>query len=522
MEKCKMESNECISFSRCTSWSATTSKYEAKERERSQPVRITQLLNSKTIHCTVRKRAQPEKLMKAVLIESKAGSTQNNNVGDKSQQKKSIKKHLHNENTPLYSKSNRKYTTSHSNERDRKVRRNLNFNVVSPKQRIEEYTSMTCPSVQEEKKSICSNSSISRNQKSFLLPPNSIKKMYLEQRYSETKSLSTISSENDNTIRHLDTLGTSENLCIRKHNIQNCSFIEKTYCKSQTSVNLNSQKLIQYNCKSEKVKENTILIDNKLQEEKHHSACENKSSMSTNADNLNDICHELKNKNLTVKSEISANGNIADFLGEDRLSIDKDTIVSLKHYLEDLLNVFQDNACKVDSLLIHIKKILHAGTNSKEEHVQFGDSSGEIITKNLKTNQEQNVEENKMNTLISISVEDNNNVGKKIEVKSNEEKKENETPQKVELKLDHINNVKSLEFTPKTLQITTPNYTQCNESALQNYINLKSCISFLETPDIKKLRPHMPKNKNALSITSNNKSYLSTRILTELENLYDE
>lgn len=421
---------------------------------------------------------------------------------------------------------------------DRKVRRNLNLNFVSPKQKKEKNISTVLPKVQEENKSICSNSSNYRNSKSCLLPPNFIKSMYLKQRYSKVMPSSSVSIKND-MITNLDMLEDSNNLHIKDPNVQICSFIQSTHDNSQTEINLKLQKLLQYDCESKIntlhnsidneeplscdesvfIRKNITSIDNKIQKEEHCNINRSNSSINKSTDNLKDSCNELKNIILTEGSEVSINDNTVGFSKKDHLYVDRSAIVSLKSSLEDLLNIFQDNALKTDSLLKRINKILCVNIDSMEEQVHTVDSNGKKIRETLQMYNEGKAEDNNINIVSSKLKKNNNNIRTEAPVELNGEEKENDIYKNLEFQFEHN---KSLQLSPQFLQIAIPNYAKFGESALQDYINLKSSLNFLETPSNKKIKPHIQKNRNIVPNIPKDKSYLSTKILTELQNLYDE
>ncbi|XP_046826048.1 uncharacterized protein MAL13P1.304-like isoform X2 [Vespa crabro] len=528
-----MKSNKYIKLPLHKSWSEISSDCKIKEQSRSQPVKITQLLDSKTINRTVRKRTKPERLKKVLSNEKKIGLIQKNNVRGKSQKKNLIKTSLHNKQILQNSDNNKKDISSNLIRHDRKVRRNLNFNFVSPKQQKEKNTNTVLLKVQEENKSICLNSS-NRNTKTYLLPPNFIKSMYLKQQSSKVKLSPSVSIKN-NMITNLHMLEASENLHIKDPNVQICSFIQRTHDNSRTEVNLKLQKLLQYNCENKIntlhnsidnevplscdesvfIRKNITSIDNKIKKEEHCNINRNNSSINKSIDNLKDSCKELKNIILTEVSEMSVNDNTVGFSEKDHLYVNRSAIVSLKSSLEDLLNIFQDNALKTDLLLKRINKILYVNTDSMERQGQTVDSNDKIMRETLQTYHEEKGEENNIDIVSSKLKKNNNNVKIEAPIELNGEEKENDIYKNLEFQFDHN---KSLQLSPQVLQITIPNYDKFGESALQDYINLKSSLNFLETPSNKKFKSYKQKNRNI----PKDKSYLSTKILTEIQNLYDE
>lgn len=522
--KLNISSNECIKLSRNTSWSEISSTYKIKERSKYQPIRIRQLPDSKSI-CQSAFKREPERLgvntkdKKVELIPS-------SNVKEKSQQKNFMKMNLHDKNIQSSSKSNKKEMSFNLNKCNRKIRRNLNLNFVSPKKQMEKNTSTAVPEVQENNKSICSNSkNYYRSKKSFLLPPNSIKSKYLKEQCSKVIPPTITFTKND-TITNLDVSEASKNLHIKNPNVQICSSIQNTHGNLQTEVNLKSQKRLQYDCES---KRNTLhksidyevpLFGDKSEFiRKNITSIDNKST-----DNLQSISNELNNIILTKGSEVSVNDDITDFSRKDYLYVDKNTIVSLKSTLEDMLKVFQDNALKIDLLLKHINKLFHVNTDSIEEQVHTVDSNDEMIKKTLKLNLEEKItEDDNIDTASSISKKNKINVNMEKLVELNEEEKEN-IFKNLEFQSDHTNidHTKSLQLSPQVLQITIPNDTEMGESALQDYINLKESLNFLETPLGKKFQPHIQKNQNVIPNIPKDKSYLSSKIFTELQNLYGE
>ncbi|KAL2713559.1 asparagine-rich protein-like isoform X1 [Vespula squamosa] len=536
--KPNMKSNECIKLSQYKSWSEISSDCKTKEQSRSQPVRITQLLDSKTINRNVRKRAQPERLKKVLSNEKKVGLIQKNNVREKSQQKDFMKTSLYNKHILSNSNSNKKDMSSNLIRYDRKVRRNLNLNFVSPKQKMEKNSSTVLSEIPEENKSICSNSNNYYNSKSFLLPPNFIKSMYLKQRCSKVMPSSTVSIKNS-MITNLDMLEASENLNIKDPNIQICSFIQSIHDNSQREVNLKLQKLLQYDCESKRntlhnsidnevplscdesvfIRKNITSTDNNIQKEEHCNINRSNSFMNKNIDNLKDSCNESKNIIFTEGSEVSVNDNTVGFSRKDHLYVDRNAIVSLKSSLEDLLNIFQDNALKTDLVLKRINKILYVNTDSMEEQVHTVDSNGKIMRETLQMYHEGKTEENNIDIISSKSKKNNNKARTEAPVELSGDEKENDIYKNLEFQFDHN---KSLQLNPQILQITIPNYAKFGESALQDYINLKSSLNFLETPSNKKFKPRIQKNRNVVPNIPKDKSYLSTKIFTELQNLYDE
>lgn len=410
----KMKPNECIRLYQNASQKEITSTCKNKDQGRSQPVRITQLINPKTTTFATRKKTLPIRMPTPFSIKKRDGSIQNNDVGNKLQQRKSMMMHLPSNitETKPHSICNEELAISSSNIYSQKIQRKTYFNVVPTEKIIKENISLMCPNMQEGKKLTYSNSSGSRNSKSLVLPPNSIKTMYLKK---HSMLPSAISKQNDKAIKSLGKLQMSKNVHIQDYNAQK-ETLENTRCKSQTNINLHETK-------------HTTSLTDKEQEHKYQNSYQSNSFIDTNAGNLKDICHELKNIILIEKSKLPMDKNTVNISKEDHICIDKNTIISLKYYLEDLLDVFHNNASKVDSLLTHVKKILHTSSNSMEGHVHSIDSNNDVIKNTLQTYQDQKVDKNNMN--ISINKLEEDNVKRKASVELNTEEKENKIPSKI-------------------------------------------------------------------------------------------
>ncbi|XP_015172139.1 PREDICTED: rhoGEF domain-containing protein gxcJ-like [Polistes dominula] len=537
--KLNINSNEVIKLSRNTSWSEISSTDKIKERLKYQPVRIRQLPDSKQIYQSARKR-EPERL-RVPSKDKRVELISSNNVKEKSQQKNLMKMNFHDKSIQSNSKSNNKEISFNVNKGNRKIRRNLNLNFVSPTKQIEKNNSIALPEVQKNSKSICSNSKNYRYRKSFLLPPNFIKSKYLKEQCSKVIPSST-TMKND-TITNLNVSEVSKNLYIKNSNVKICSSIQNTHNNSQMEENLKSQKRLQYNCKSKRntlhksidneiplfcdesefIRKNITSTDNKIQKQEQCNINSSNFSMNKSTDNLQKISNELNNIILTKGSEVSVNNDITGFSKKDYLCVDRNTIVSLKSTLEDMLKVFQDNALKIDLLLKHINKLFHVNTDSIEEQVHTVDSNNEMIKKTSELNLEEKITED--NNIDTVSSSKKNNIKIEMEkpVELKEEEKEN-ISENLELPSNHTNidHTKSLQLTPQVLQITIPTYTKVGESALQDYINLKASLNFLETPLGKKIQPRIQTNKNVVPNIPKDKSYLSSKIFTELQNLHGE
>ncbi|KAI4495845.1 hypothetical protein M0802_008251 [Mischocyttarus mexicanus] len=506
--KLNTDSNKCIKLTRNTSWSEISTD-KIKELPKYQPIRI-KLPDSKSIHHSARKR-EPERL--GVISKDKKDDSIQSNSGKK--------------------------VSRSVNKCNPKIRRNLNLNFGFAKQQqqqVEKNTNAGLPEVQEKTKLVSSNSKNNRNRKSFLLPPNFIRSKYLKERASKITPLSNDLTKNDTIATNLNVTEASKNLHLKNSNAQNDN--------SKMDVNLKSKKRLRYDCdskrntlhksivnkvplffnESECIKEN-ITTDDKIQKQEKSNVNESNISTNKNIDNLQNITNELNNVILKNESEVSVNNGTTDLSRKkDYLCVDKNTMVSLKSTLEDMLKEFQNNASKLDLLLKNINKIFHVNTDSiEEERVNVIDFDDEKIKDTSKLNEEEIIKYNNTDTVSNISKKNNNNEKIEEPVELNEEEKENIFDNLI-LQLDHTNidQNKSLQLTPKVLQITIPNYANIGESAMQDYINLKASINFLATPVNTKLQPRIQKNQNVISNIPKDKSCLSNKIFTELQNLYDE
>ncbi|XP_020718871.2 uncharacterized protein LOC105665735 isoform X1 [Bombus terrestris] len=519
------QSKRMTEYSTCSK--LLSNSVHKKDYERPQPIKIAQLLrlpeNVKGIpQDSVRKRTQPERL----------GALSN---------KKNIRANV--EQSGIQIESCKKH-----------VRRFLNFNGTPINATKNNNENKTQPDKSEQ-----FHHKISKpiKKRSLLLPPNAIKDKYLEKcnvNITRQSTIYEISREIDeiNTDSKNENKITSESLAV---NINSA-------VPSKNRQIYNEQKIVQCSNNS---KPNPIDINRVQLLETLHVALKSSQQIITNNENQvftqNNSIHEkfIPNKS-ALKCDISskpketdnciqnlyndiediklvASGNCTNVESPEVICINKDKIIRLEHDLKDLLKETEERIPKLRSLLTHVTELLvkdrdiTSDTENRSNKMMDKGVQVETCCKSVQYSEEQLKTPITHIPQITVINKKDSNESKST---GNDENKENDRGFNIrrmsdtavadgsflelenQLNIMHakpIQNYLSKPKTPKSLKKCKLN------RSLREYMALKSNINFLETPDSKKFKSLCQVDSIDKSV---NVTYISNKLLTDLQNLYSE
>lgn len=526
-------------------------------RKKSQLVKIAELIGSSKksqndqIKSTVKTITLPERLtpyLKSASSKKRNDSTAKSNLPEKL--------------TPyLKSASNKKKneTETHVSRSKKNVRRNLNFT------KIPSITTTTdCETASTTSKNNLHNNPKEGNvhlstRKSFLLPPNTIKDSYVKNRQSKSilsqSCILTAHSVCNNKYFRISEKSKTCPSIVKDTNVQIDSCMNSIIHKevNQTVMqHLSSQMFslkseinslhsnhtdIKNNTIGEKISENLINVNENecLPVTDNYKKHLHESTQSDQM--INESCLDLKS--ISNKTDEFVNIDkiqltvLASKLKNDIVRLEEDIIPNLKLIFTDITNVLSrlnittkeiDNSNIDDNILEQIVENLN-----NIEIMNTNRKSLAMISNNI------NIEDNYIpeevnktpdtNLMKSVEINGKNNSGIhscQIDLFS-ESNKENDSFVNLENKLD-ITNIKS--STIISLQKYTPVLNKYSdkkvEKPLREYMALKSRMSCLLTPNIKRFSCSQSNSNNLHSEFGDAKACLSGKILAELYNLYED
>ena len=527
--KSKSKRTQPIRLTECSTCPKLIQSSSNKKDERYQPIKIGQLLREaedlkKRQKDSVRKKIQPERLGQL--------------SGVKANQKQDVGAGTHDRLT--YS--------------NRCVRRNLNFNEVALKTTKDHNENRKKLSKFAVEKPLCKDAYEPMCRKSMLLPPNTIKCRHLQNSTKETSSHSKIpqlpkeSAPTD--IKH-----TISYTIVRKKDkeveLNNAAPVKENLSKSECIK-------APIKCEAGKVSNHasTPVTDENRGQGSHIPCVITKSLIpSESAANQNDNCDktnsvELKDQDRLIETlcintqdtkliESESNRNVR-CCSSEAIHINRDQLSRLESDLKTLLTATEENVSKIKSTLTCVSRLLC--TNNEESmgkeysvletvrHTMLMDREVEVepctsnkqLAEDLKTS---------VSHIPQIVLTDTGYVDTSGLLQNNENKENHksmniqsisEAIQESFVQVGNQNNIAQLKSVQNDyIQQNTPTIKKYRQKrSLREYMALKSTMSFLETPDGKKLRSLCSTGKPDKSIV--NRSYISNKVLTDLHNLYSD
>ena len=200
--------------------------------------------------------------------------------------------------------------------------------------------------------------------------------------------------------------------------------------------------------------------------------------------------------------------------------------------LKTLLAATEENVFKIKSTLTCVSALLSA--NNKESMGKEGYSGVRHTVLDREVEVERPAEDSKTSVshIPQIVLTDIGYVDTSELLQNNENNKENRKAMNIQsiseaiqesfVQLGNQNNIAQMKSVQGDyIQQQTPTINKYRQKrSMKEYMALKSTMSFLETPDGKKLRSLCSTGKLDKSIV--NKSYISNKVLTDLHNLYSD
>ncbi|CAK9808965.1 hypothetical protein ANTPLA_LOCUS5977 [Anthophora plagiata] len=481
---------------------------DRKDNERPQPIKIAQLLaqseNSKVVHKnSVHKKIQPERL-------GTLSSIKNTEI-----------------NRKVYETS----TCIKSVYSDKRVRRNLNFNEIvgsSTKSKNEN----TTKSISNKDQSIYEKDIKVVKKKSMLLPPNSIKNKYLKEETSCPKiskipkkvdeisvdsaveKESKIIKMNSALSLHDESIGINVLPTVSPDRIKTAKFLVPSQYTTPRQRTMNENQLLTQNSSMhQKFIPNESNLKSKI--------C----TKSRDEDNcIDNLCNNLQDTQLAV----TGNDTNAENGLSEMIYVNKDTIIRLEHDLKDLLNATEENVLRLKSTLtcvtrllsVNAEKMILPNANIKRRSRPMVEEEFEVETCKLKQRAEEKLKM-PITDVPKITITD-------IELQDEEDDKEN-----IECINRRISDISFMELENQlnithakpaeeySVRLKTPTISKYKQKrSLREYMALKSSVSFLETPDGKKFRSLC--RINNIDKFDLNATYISNKLLTDLNNLYSD
>ncbi|CAK9813240.1 hypothetical protein ANTQUA_LOCUS7548 [Anthophora quadrimaculata] len=500
-----------IQFTRrteCSTILTLSVNMDRKDNERPQPIKIAQLLaqseNSKIApKNSVHKKIQPERLGTLSSIK----------------------------NTEISGKPYGTSTCIKSVHFDKRVRRNLNFNEIvdSSTKRKNENTNK---SISNKDKSIYEKDKKAVKKKSMLLPPNSIKNKYLKEETScpkiskiprkvdETNADSAVKEEskiikmNSASSLHDESIGINVLPTVSPERIKTAKFLVPSQYKTPQQVTMNEDQLLTQNSSMhQKFTPNESNLQSKICTE-----------LREEDDCIEKLCNNLQDAQLAI----AGNDTNAESGLSEMIYVNKDKIIRLEHDLKDLLNETEKNVLRLKSTLtcvtrllsVNAEKIMLPNVDIKRGSRLMVEEGVEVETCKLKQCAEEKLKM-PITDIPKITIAD-------TELQDKENDKEN-----IECINRRISDISFMELENQlnithakpaeeySVQLKTPTVSKYKQKrSLREYMALKSSVSFLETPDGKKLRSLC--QINDIDKFNLNATYISNKLLTDLNNLYSD
>lgn len=521
---------------------------------------------------TVHKKSRPVKIAELIGSSKKSQNDQNSTVkiislperltpylksaSNKERNDSTVKINLPEKLTPyLKSASNKKRNETNTHVKvscnKRNVRRNLNFTKISS-------VAITTKTASTSKNNL-HNSPKEENlhlstRESFLLPPNSIKDLYVKNRQSKSilpqscmlrahsvcnNKYSRIPKKSNNCPSTMIDTNVQVDSCMNSviheevnQTVQHLSS-QMFSLSDQSGINIlhSNHTDMKDNTIREKISETLINVE----ENKCLSVTNYKEHQSASGQAINQSCLDLKPSSNETDEFVNLNKIkltvLASKLKNDIVKLEEDIIPNLKLIFTNITDV-------LSMLNITTKEIDNTDNKISEQMVENLNNI-EIMNTNRKSlctiSNNINIEDSYIpeevnktpdtNLMKFVETDGKNNSGIhscQIDL-SSESNKENDSFVNLENKLD-ITNIKS--STIISLKKYTPVLNKYSdkkvERPLREYMALKSRMSCLLTPNIKRFSYSQSSNDNLHSESGDAKASLSGKILAELYNLYED
>lgn len=391
--------------------------------------------------------------------------------------------------------------------------------------------------------------------KSMLLPPNTIKYRHLQNSTKETSSHSKI-PQLPKEVAPTDIKHTNSYTIVRKEDteveLNNEASAKENWSKSEcikTSIKCEAGKVSNHT--------STRVTDENRAQGSHIPCVITKSPIpSESATNQNDNCDKtnsvkLKDQDRFIETlcnnmqdakliESDSNRKVM-CCSSEAIYVNRDQFIRLESDLKTLLAATEENVSKIKSTLTCVSRLL--STNNEESmgkeysvletvrHTVLVDREVEVepctsnqqLPEDLKTS---------VSHIPQIVLTDTVYVDTSKLLQNNENNKENRKAMNIQsiseaiqesfVQVGNQNNIARTKSVQDVyIQQNTPTIKKYRQKrSLREYMALKSSMSFLETPDGKKLRSLCSTEKLDKSIV--NKSYISNKVLTDLHNLYSD
>ena len=521
--KSKSKRTQPVRLTECLTCPKIIQSSSNKKEERFQPIKIAQLLREaenlkKKQKDSVRKKIQPERLGQLSGV-------------------KAIQKH---------DGAGTQVRLAYSN---RCVRRNLNFNEVAvktPKDNNENRKKSSKFVVEEP---LCKDPHEPMGRKSMLLPPNTIKCRHLQNSTKEASSHSKI-PQLPKQVVPTEIKNTNSYTIVRKGDkeveLNKEAPVKEKLSKSECIK-------ISTKCKAGEVSNytSTCVTDENRAQGSHIPCVITKSlTPSESATYQNDNCDETNSVKLKDQDRFIETlcNNMQDtrliesesdrkvmYCPSEAICISRDQFIHLESDLKTLLAATEENVSKIKSTLRCVSALL--STNNKEftgreEYSVLETVRHTVLDREVEVEQLAEDLKTSVSHIPQIVLTDTNYVDTSKLLPNNENNKENckamnihsisEAIQESFVQLENQNNIAQMKSVQDNyIQQNTPTINKYRQKrSMKEYMALKSTMSFLETPDGKKLRSLCSTGKLDKSIV--NKSYISNKVLTDLHNLYSD
>ncbi|KAK1133182.1 hypothetical protein K0M31_014536 [Melipona bicolor] len=271
-------------------------------------------------------------------------------------------------------------------------------------------------------------------------------------------------------------------------------------CKSPQQINNEDQVFIQNNSICEKFTlDKNILKYNIFSKSKETDDC------------VQNLCNNLQNTVLVTSENM-------EHKSPEMIDISKDEIIRFERDLKDLLTETEGSVIKIRSMLTHIVGLFDKEITS---NIQLRKGNNTMVDKEVQVEicckSAQYSEKKVPQIIVTDNVDNKENDG----VQSMKKVSDNTTDESF-LELENQLNITHAKPMQNDFQLKTPKINKKGKQKrpLREYMALKSNMNFLETPDGKKFRSLYQIDDVDKSVL--NVSYISNKLLTDLQNLYSE
>ena len=271
-------------------------------------------------------------------------------------------------------------------------------------------------------------------------------------------------------------------------------------CKSLQQINNEDQVFMQNNSICEKFTPN-----------KNTLKCNIFSKSKETDDCVQNLCNNLQDTVLVTSENM-------EHKSPEMIDISKDKIIRFKHDLKDLLTETEENVIKMRSMLTYIVGLFDKEITS---NIQLRKGNITMVDKEVQVEtcckSAQYSEKKVPQVIVTDNVDNKENDGVQ-----NMKKVSDNTADESFLELENQLNITHAKPMQNNSQLKTPKIKKKGKQKrpLREYMALKSNMNFLETPDGKKFRSLCQiddVDKSVLNVT-----YISNKLLTDLQNLYSE